>query len=121
VSPEAFIWVHAQNEKEISNHVLAAKMGAWVSFDGINDNNIENYVGMIMNMKNNDLLGKVLLSHDAGWYSHGEENGGSYRRYTTLFEKLVPAMKEKQFTDEEINQLLVKNPAEAFTIRVRRK
>ncbi len=121
VAPEAFIWVHAQNEKDLNNHVLAAKMGAWVSLDGINDNNIDNYVGMITNMKNNNLLGKVLLSHDAGWYSPGEENGGSYRGYTTLFEKLLPALKEKQFTDEEINQILVRNPAEAFTIRVRRK
>jgi phosphotriesterase-related protein len=120
VAPDAFIWVHAQNEKDLSNHVKAARMGAWVSFDGINENNIEVYVGMIKNMKGNDVLNKVLLSHDAGWYRPGEENGGAYRGYTTLFEKLVPALKENQFTGEEINQLLVKNPAEAFTIRVRK-
>jgi phosphotriesterase-related protein len=30
VSPEAFIWVHAQSEKDLSNHVKAAKMGAWI-------------------------------------------------------------------------------------------
>lgn len=121
VAPEAFIWVHAQNEKDIGKHVLAAKMGAWVSFDGINNNNIDDYTELITNMKNNNLLGRVLLSHDAGWYSPGEENGGSYRGYTALFEKLLPALKEEQFTDEEINQMLVANPAEAFQIRIRRK
>jgi phosphotriesterase-related protein len=71
-------------------------------------------------MKENGLLNKVLLSHDAGWYRPGEENGGSYRGYTSLFEKLIPALREKQFTDQEIDQLMVINPAEAFTVRVRK-
>ena len=84
VAPEAFIWVHAQAEKDLSNHVKAAKMGAWIGFDGLNDNNLEDYVRMIKNLKENNLLNKVLLSHDAGWYHPGEENGGEYRGYTTL-------------------------------------
>jgi len=120
VAPAAFIWVHAQNEKNSANHIKGAKMGAWISFDGLSDSNFDNYVRMITNMKNNNLLDKVLLSHDAGWYSPGEENEGNYRGYTTLFEKLVPALKSEKFTEDEINQLLVENPAEAFSIRVRK-
>jgi phosphotriesterase-related protein len=119
VSPEAFIWVHAQNEKDHSKHIKAAKMGAWISFDGINDNNIEAYVGMLKNMKENNLLNKVLLSHDAGWYHPGEENGGNFRGYTTLFEKLIPRLREEKFSAAEINNLLVSNPASAFIIKVR--
>ena len=34
VSPEAFIWVHAQNEKDLSAHIKAAKLGAWIGLDG---------------------------------------------------------------------------------------
>jgi len=120
VSPEAFIWVHAQNEKDRSNHVKAAKMGAWISLDGINDNDLAEYVSMIKNMRDNNLLNKVLLSHDAGWYHPGEENGGEIRGYTTLFEKLIPLLKYEKYTEDEINQILVNNPAEAFTIKVRR-
>jgi phosphotriesterase-related protein len=120
VSPEAFIWVHAQNEKDRSNHVKAAKIGAWISLDGINDNDLAEYVSMIKNMRDNNLLNKVLLSHDAGWYHPGEENGGEIRGYTTLFEKLIPLLKDEKFTEDEINQILVNNPAEAFTIKVRR-
>jgi phosphotriesterase-related protein len=120
VSATAFIWVHAQNEKELSNHVKAAKMGAWISFDGLTDENIGEYIRMIKNMRENHLLGKVLLSHDAGWYHPGEENGGQYRGYTTLFEKLIPALEDEKFTKSEINKLLVLNPAEAFTIRIRK-
>ena len=120
VSPEAFIWVHAQAEKDITTHIKAAKLGAWISLDGINDNNLDDYVRLLKNMKKNYVLGKVLLSHDAGWYHPGEENGGEFRGYTTLFTKLLPLLKKENFSEKEIHQILVINPAEAFTIRVRK-
>jgi phosphotriesterase-related protein len=120
VSPEAFIWVHAQSEKDLNNHIKAASMGAWISFDGLNNDNVEDYVKMIKNMKENKLLKKVLLSHDAGWYRPGEENGGEFRGFTTLFEKLCPMLRNEGFSKREIHQLLVINPAAAFTIKIRR-
>lgn len=120
VAPEAFIWVHAQSEKDLSNHIKAAKLGAWVSLDGINESNPDQYVKMIRNLKDSNLLNKVLLSHDAGWYDPAKENGGEFRGFTTLFEKLVPLLKKEGFSDGEIHQLMVTNPANAFTIRVRR-
>jgi len=120
VAPEAFIWVHAQSEKDISNHVKAARMGAWISLDGLNDNNPEEYVKMISNMKENKLLNKVLLSHDAGWYRPGEADGGKFRGFATLFEKLVPMLKKEGFSEKEINQLLITNPANAFAIKIRK-
>jgi len=120
VSPEAFIWVHAQSESDPSNHLKAAKMGAWISLDGLNNNNLNEYIRMIKNLKENHLLKKLLLSHDSGWYHPGEENGGDYRGYTTLLEKLVPLLLKENFSEREINQLLVINPSEAFTIGVHR-
>lgn len=120
VSPEAFIWVHAQNEKDLINHIKAAKIGSWIGLDGINENNCENYVRMIKNLKENNLLHKILLSHDAGWFDPGKENGGEFRGFTTLFEKLIPLLKSEGFTEEEIDQLMITNPAEAFAIRVRK-
>ncbi|HLN55903.1 MAG TPA: hypothetical protein VK207_07910 [Bacteroidales bacterium] len=120
VSPEAFIWVHAQSEKNLSSHVMAAQCGAWVSFDGISDDNTDQYVKMIRNMKENNCLDHVLLSHDAGWYRPAQKGGGEYRGYTALFEKLIPGLKKEGFSDAEINQLIVDNPALAFTVRIRR-
>lgn len=120
VSPEAFIWVHAQSEKDSSAHVKAGKMGAWVSFDGLNDNNSEKYLHMISHMKENHLIHKVLLSHDAGWYDPEIEGGGNIRGYTALFEKLIPLLEKNNFSKREIQQLIVKNPAEAFSIRIRK-
>jgi phosphotriesterase-related protein len=120
VSPEAFIWVHAQVEKNPANHIKGAQLGAWISFDGLNDKNVQDYVKMIKNMKENNLLNKILLSHDAGWYDPDKVNGGEYRGYSTLFEKLIPSLREEHFSDSEINQLLVVNPARAFEVRIRK-
>lgn len=120
VSPEAFIWVHAQLENDPAKRIYAAQQGAWIGLDGLNDRNIHAYAEMIENLRDNDLLDKVLLSHDAGWYDPGKDEGGNYRGYTTLFEMLVPLLRDKNFPAEEINQLLLVNPSKAFEIRIRK-
>ena len=38
--------------------------------------------------------------------------------YSAIFEVLIPALLEKGFTQEEIDQLLIANPAEAYKIEV---
>ncbi|MBN1596924.1 MAG: hypothetical protein JW894_01410 [Bacteroidales bacterium] len=119
VSPDAFIWVHAQAEKDLSKHIEAAKQGAWISLDGVSDNNIENYIKMISNLRDHDLLNRTLISHDAGWYTVGEEGGGDFRGYNTIYKKLVPALLENGFNETDIATLLVKNPAEAFSVKLR--
>ena len=120
VSPEAFIWTHAQSDKNPETHVKAARLGTWVAFDGISNQNVDEYIKMIQNMKDNKLLHRVLISHDAGWYKPDEENGGTYRGHTALFENLIPLLRENHFTDAEIHQLLVENPSLAFRIIVRK-
>ena len=120
VSPEAFIWTHAQSDKDLETHIKAAQLGAWVALDGISDDNVDEYLKMIQNMKDNKLLHRVLISHDAGWYKPEEENGGAYRGHTTLFENLLPLLRKNSFTEDEIQLLIVKNPASAFEIKVRR-
>jgi phosphotriesterase-related protein len=120
VSPEAFIWVHAQSEKDSAAHIMAARMGAWISFDGINENNAKDYAGRLKIMKNNGLLNKVLLSHDSGWYDPAKPNGGDYHGYTAVFQKLLPLLRKEGFSEKEIHQLLVTNPARAFTVKIRR-
>lgn len=120
VSPDAFIWTHAQVEENPNNHIKVAQLGAWISFDGINENNVKEYVKLIKNMKENNLLNKVLISHDAGWYDPGKVNGGEYRGYSAIFEKLIPLLREEHFSEIEIKQLMVINPATAFEIKIRK-
>jgi len=61
-----------------------------------------------------------LLSHDAGWYQPGKPNGGEIRPYTALFNSLIPYAISEGITEKEIDQIIVKNPAEAFAVRVRK-
>jgi phosphotriesterase-related protein len=120
VSPEAFIWVHASSEKDIEKLVAAAKMSAWISLDKLNDKNVDELLLTIKTLRDKGCLNRILLSHDAGWYDPAKENGGDFRGFTTLFEKLIPAMKSAGFSEVELKQILEINPAEAFSIKVRR-
>jgi len=120
VAPDAFVWVHAQHGTK-EDHIKAARLGAWVSLDNAKDREgrLEEFVTRLTYMKENDLLHRVLISHDAGWYRPGEENGGKIRGYTYIFTTLIPALKQNGFTEAEINQLMETNPAKAFAIHKR--
>jgi phosphotriesterase-related protein len=119
VSPAAFIWVHAQNEADGDRHVQAAERGAWVEFDGIGPNSIDRHVGLVQAMKARGLLGRVLISQDAGWYHVGEPGGGTFRPYTTLFAEFLPALRAAGFTEAEVRALTVENPQAALAVRAR--
>ena len=118
VAGNAFIWVHAQNEKKPEVHLQAAQLGAWVEFDGIGPDNIADYVAYLQAMKAAGFLKQVLISQDAGWYQVGEPRGGEFRNYETVFTSFLPALKKVGFTKSEIKQLLRTNPGHAFAINV---
>jgi phosphotriesterase-related protein len=117
VDPSAFIWVHAQSESDTSIHQRVAEVGAWVEFDGIAPESVEKHVELVMRMKRAGHLGRVLVSHDAGWYHVGEPGGGNYRGYETLFTQFLPALRKAGASDNEIRTLLVQNPRQALTPR----
>jgi phosphotriesterase-related protein len=119
VDPSAWIWVHAQAEEDRARHVEAARRGAWVEFDGVGPGSVAEHVALVAGLKEHGLLGRALVSHDAGWYAVGEPDGGSFRAFDTLFTALLPALREAGFTGPEIHRLTVANPAEAFAVRVR--
>lgn len=120
VDPSAFIWIHAQNEKSLDLHIKAARLGVFVSFDGLGWSSSEEYVKLISNMKSQNLLHQVLISHDAGWYHVGEPGGGQFKDFGKLFTELIPALKQAGFNQDEIDQLLIINPRNAFGVRVRK-
>ena len=128
VHPSAFIWVHAQNGS-LEKIIEAAHAGAWISLDNIRErsqlepgekNSIGWYADRIVEMKKQGLLHKILISHDSGWYDPAKPGGGTFNGFTDIFEFLIPVLKEKGLTDDDIDQILVKNPAEAFKIRIRK-
>jgi len=119
VRPEAFIWVHAQNEKQTQAFVDIAKSGAWVSLDGVSEENIQWHVNLLSILKKENLLHRVLISHDAGWFDPAKPEGGTIRPFTTIFKNLIPALKDAGFTQKDIDQLMIANPARAYAVTIR--
>jgi len=128
VDPSAFIWVHA-NRGSIEGNIKAAEEGAWISLDKVDNNpdiepgspnSISWFADRIAEIKKHGLLDKVLISHDSGWYDPAKAGGGTINGYTDIFDYLIPALKAKGFTDNDIDQILVKNPQEAFKIKIRK-
>ncbi len=115
----AFIWVHANAEDDRRLHVRASEAGAWVEFDGIGPTEIDRHVDLVRSMKEAGQLGRVLLSHDAGWYHVGEPGGGEYRPHDTLMADFVPALRAAGLSESEVRRLTVDNPRAAFAVRVR--
>ena len=121
VDPSAWIWIHAQNEGDLTHQVSAARRGAWISLDGIGPDTIRENVDRVIALRKEGMLDRVLISQDAGWYWIGEPGGGKFRPYDTLFTSFSPALREAGLARSEIDILLMRNPAEAFPVRVRKK
>ena len=119
VSPKAFIWIHAQSEKDKEVHVRAAKRGCWVEFDGVNTGSVPRHLDLVKSLASSGFLDRTLISMDAGWYHIGEPGGGNYRGYESLFTEFLPALR-KDFSEAQVKQLIVGNPQEALAVRVRR-
>ncbi|WP_428939394.1 phosphotriesterase family protein [Fontivita pretiosa] len=116
VAPRAFIWVHAQVERDPELHARIAEMGAWLSFDGIAPETVQRHVELVLAARRRGKLGQVLVSHDAGWYRPGEAGGGHFRPFDTLFVLFLPALRHAGLTEAEIAQLTTHNPAAALTL-----
>ncbi|MGQ7869318.1 phosphotriesterase family protein [Sunxiuqinia sp. sy24] len=118
VAPEAFIWTHASDEKDWTKLVTIARMGAWISLDkyGWDENYLKGEV--LIYLKKQGVLDKVLISHDAGWYDPNQPDK-AIQPYTPIFETLIPSLQANDFTTADIDQLLIHNPAKAFTVTKR--
>jgi phosphotriesterase-related protein len=120
VPPDAYVWVHAQNEKDRERHLRAAERGVWVELDGVGPETLGSTADAVLDLAAAGHLERVLVSQDAGWYHVGEAGGGTYRPYTGLFDDFVPALRTRGLSERDIQRLLVDNPARAFAIGVRR-
>ena len=122
VDPSAFIWLHAMEEVSKSLILTVAERGVWIGLDGIQPDMTASVKisEMVKYLKLIRRLNHVLLSHDARGYGVGLPGGGNIRPYTELFETFSLLLLSEGITKEELNMLMVNNPAEAFGIRVRK-
>ena len=118
VSPSAFVWVHAQMEDDNNNYLKAAKEGCWIALDGLGWE-IEKHTAKLLFARQNGILDRILISHDAGWYDP-QKQIQEVKPYTNIFKVLIPALQAKGFTKEELDLLLSKSPSKAFSIQVKK-
>jgi phosphotriesterase-related protein len=114
VSPSAWVWIHAHALSEPGEAVAAARQGAWISFDNLDDRVAGHVLELLSTMRAEGLLGRVLLSHDGDSYCAGD-----FRPYHFLFSDFTGQLLQNGFTDADIQQLLVDNPRSAYTIEKR--
>ena len=113
-----FIWVHTQSEPDPAAHLATVRRGAYVEFDNLawneQSDQIVDYVLALLGAGYGE---RILLSHDAGWYSPGLPGGqpqGGLRGYTVLTSEFIPALRARGVGDDAIHLLTVTNPARAF-------
>jgi predicted metal-dependent phosphotriesterase family hydrolase len=114
VHPSAWIWIHAHNLPDPAPALQAASEGAWISLDGLNPATASHILASIGSLRDGGFLGQVLLSHDGDSYMNGES-----RPYHYLLTDFIPMLQANGISDAEIHQMIVSNPARAYTIQVK--
>ncbi len=128
VHPSAFVWIHAQNEKNTAIHLQVARKGAWVEFDGLfpfnyqlSETKQQEYLNYLLMMKREKCLHRTLISQDSGWYDTNKPRGGRFLPFHLIFQDFLPLLRKEGFTNKEINLLFKENPYRAFVVRKRLK
>ena len=114
---ERFIWIHTQAEPDFELHLEMARRGAWLEYDAIgniDNENDEYYLQHIQRLVDAGLGGKLLLSHDRGWYDPAIPGGGIPKPYTYLADQFLPKLRAIGVDEGMIHQLTHLNPFQAF-------
>ncbi len=117
VSPERWIFVHAQGEADCRKLREVAEHGAWIELDGIDENTTEQHIRALLGLLDAGHRDRILLSQDAGWYHVGEESGGQKRSYTRLISDFLPRIRQEGVDEDTIRLITVANPQAAFRVR----
>lgn len=122
VSPTALVIVHADSIEDKEIIFRLAEEGCWIEYDSIGSKPLEFHLRLIIDTIKKGFLSQLLLSHDAGWYTVGEPRGEELkiRPYTYISEYLIPRLIKEGLSEEVINDILINNPARAFSMSIRR-
>ncbi len=111
VHPGAWVWVHAHLVQDQQHLVDAARKGAWISLDGIHPERDAAILATLTLMKAEELLDRVLLSHDGNAFTAD----GSRRPFEHLLTGFRGKFLVEGFTEAEYSLLTETNPRRAFS------
>jgi phosphotriesterase-related protein len=115
-SAERFIWIHTQAEPDFEMHVEIARRGAWIEYDAIGSDHLDDdyFLEHIQRVLDAGLGDHLLLSHDRGWYNPALPGGGTPKPFTYLSETFLPKLRQVGVDEPTIRQLTQLNPFRAF-------
>lgn len=113
-----FIWIHVDWSNDYPTVLMLAKKGIWVEIDAISafPEPYEIQVNLLERLIEDNLIGQVLISQDAGCYNVGIEKDSKLRSYNNIFTKFIPICKSKGISEAIINKILIENPATILNI-----
>ncbi|HEU5101484.1 MAG TPA: hypothetical protein VFU22_20820 [Roseiflexaceae bacterium] len=110
-----FIWIHASAEPEFALNLELARRGAWVEYDWIGDEATDaGFIDRITRMLEAGLGGRLLISHDRGWYDPAKPGGGTPKPFTYITETFLPKLRAAGVDEAAIRMLTHDNPFHAF-------
>ena len=112
-----FIWIHTQAEPDFAIHLEMARRGAWLEYDAIGNSDgpdDEYYLQNIQRLLEAGMGGRLLLSHDRGWYDPALPHGGAPKPYTYLVDVFLPKLRAAGVDEPTVHQLTQVNPFQAF-------
>jgi phosphotriesterase-related protein len=115
-TPERFIWIHTQAEPDFDMHVEMARRGAWIEYDAIGSDHVNDdyFLEHIQRVLDSGLGDHLLLSHDRGTFDPAHPGGGTPRPYTYLSETFLPKLRQAGVDEGTLHQLTQSNPFRAF-------
>jgi 5-phospho-D-xylono-1,4-lactonase len=122
-SPAHVVVSHIDRNPDWRLHRDLAQTGAYLEYDGpgrikyLPENAVMDLISRMFEL---GLGGQILLGGDTARRSYWKANGGS-TGIAYIFEQFIPRLRREGFPAQQINALLVDNPARAFAFREDRK
>jgi len=113
---DRFVWIHAQREPDFELHLAAARLGAWIEYDGIgrsDQGSDSEFVTRLLRALDSGLRDRILISHDRLGYD-AAQGGPVPPSYDHLSNTFLPLLRSAGADSNVLEHLTRDNPFSAF-------
>jgi phosphotriesterase-related protein len=73
---------------------------------------VDRHAAMTLALAQRGVFGRVLVSHDAGWYRVGEPGGApaKFRGFDAMWTAFIPALRAQGLSEAQVASLLTEHP-----------
>ena len=115
VEADAWTFVHAHLVPDAAHLLPIARMDGYLSYDGLDENTAEKFLGDLKFFKAEGVFNRVLLSHSGSVFNENGEDPN----YHFLLTGFKPRFLAYGFSEDDFRQLTETNPANALTVKKR--